>query len=369
MSRSNISLFYTLPYLYCMRVYLVLAIAFIAKSMIAQTSVYPGGFGLRSTMGFTVPPGNSQKHLIGAHAYGFEFNYRYNFSGVKEWEKHYRYPYSGFAVQFLSLGGKLIGNSYNIMPYIGIPIKKGKIFDSHIRLSSGLSYISRKFDLETNRNNTLTGNNLNLVADLMLQINWKIDRKVHLLTGLSLTHFSNGAFKQPQTSFIVLGMNAGLTINTGRPVAVNNYSFPILDKGLKLVIWSGMWRKEATSFISQKYTAAVVGINALRRYSIKGAYGLGIDALIDQSLPARNSKAGPFRLGAVIAYELLLGRMSIPIQQGFYLVNPIKSDGFLYQRIGWRYHINSALAAQLSLKFHNLKSDHAEIGLVYTIKP
>ncbi len=352
-----------------MRIALLIVCVLTAVNILAQTSVYPGGFGLRSTMGFTIPPANSQKHLIGAHAYGFEFNYRYNFSGVKEWEKHYRYPYSGFSVQFLSLGEKLIGNSYNIMPYIGIPIQKNKIFDSHFRLSSGLSYISRKFDLASNRNNTLTGSNMNIVADIMLQINWKIDRKVHLLTGVSLTHFSNGAFVQPQTSFVVLGMNAGFTINTGRPVAVNNYSFPILDKTFKLVMWSGVWRKEAGSFTSSKYTAAVFGVNAMKRYSIKGAYGAGIDALIDQSLTARKNDAGSFRLGALIAYELLLGRMSIPIQQGFYLVNPVKNDGFLYQRIGWRYHFNSAFAAQLSLKFHNLKNDHAELGLVYTIKP
>jgi len=352
-----------------MRIALSLLSVLLAGTMLGQTSVYPGGFGLRNTMGITIPPATSQKHLIGAHAYGFEFNYRYNFSGVKEWEKHYRFPYSGFAVQFLSLGGKLIGNSYNVMPYIGLPINKNKIFDSHLRLSSGLSYISRKFDLTSNRNNTLIGSNMNIVADIMLQINWKIDRKVHLLTGVSLTHFSNGAFTQPQTSFMVLGMNAGLTINTGRPVAVNNYSFPILDKAFKLVIWSGMWRKEAGTFTSSKYTAAVLGVNAMKRYSIKGAYGAGIDALFDQSLAARKNDAGSFRLGALLAYELLLGRMSIPIQQGFYLVNPLKSDGFLYQRIGWRYQINGAFAAQLSLKFHNLKNDHAELGLVYTIKP
>jgi hypothetical protein len=352
-----------------MRNALLILSVLMTGNILGQTSVYPGGFGLRSTMGFSVPPAASQKHLIGAHAYGFEFNYRYNFSGVKEWEKHYRYPYSGFAVQFLSLGGKLIGNSYNIMPYIGLPINKNRIFDSHFRLSSGLSYMSQKFDLARNRNNTLIGSHANIVADIMLQIHWKIDRKVHLLTGLSLTHFSNGAFTQPQTSFVVLGINAGLTINTGRPVAVNNYSFPILDKGIKLVIWSGMWRKEAGTFTSSKYTAAVLGINALKRYSIKGAYGAGIDAFLDQSLEARKTDAGTFRIGALLAYEILLGRMSIPIQQGFYLVNPLKSDGLLYQRIGWRYHLNSAFAAQLSLKFHNLKNDHAELGLVYTLKP
>jgi hypothetical protein len=334
-----------------------------------QNSVYPGGFGMRGMFGFTAAPSVSDKHLIEAHARGFEFNYRYNFSGVKEWEKYFKYPYSGFALQYVNLGGSKIGRAYSILPYIGLPLKKNKILDAHIRLATGVAYISRKFDLEFNRSNTLVGSNINLVTDILLQINWKIDKKVHLLTGLSLGYFSNGAFSQPATSFAVISLNSGITINTGRPVAVNHYSFPILDKAFKLVIWTGIWRKETNNFLSKKYTSAVLGINAMKRYSIKGAYGGGIDLMLDNSLPDRKENASPIRTGAVLAYELILGRMSIPVQQGFYLYNSIKSDGLLYQRLGWRYHFNRSLAAQISLKFHNLKNDQAEFGLVYQFKP
>lgn len=348
---------------------LLIYFLFLGGSAVAQNSVFPGGFGLRGMFGVSAAPAPSQRHLIEAHARGAEFNYRYNFSGVKEWEKYFKYPYSGFALQYLYLGGSRIGRAYSILPYIGLPLKKNKVLDAHIRIATGMAYISRKFDLELNRSNTLVGSNINLAADLMLQVNWKIDKKVHLLTGISLSHFSNGAFSKPATSFAVFALNSGITINTGRPVAVNHYSFPILDKAFKLVVWSGFWRKEALNFLSKKYTAAVLGINAMKRYSIKGAYGGGIDLMLDQSIRLRDENAAPFRLGAVLAYELILGRMSIPLQQGFYLVNPVKRDGFLYQRLGWRYHFNRKLAAQISLKFHNLKNDHAEVGLVYQFKP
>lgn len=352
-----------------MRSLCIIALLGLSIGGFGQNSVYPGGFGLRGIFGFTAAPATSQKHLIEAHARGVELNYRYNFSGVKEWEKYFKYPYSGFAIHYLNLGGSKIGRAYSLMPYIGIPLKKNKVLDAHIRLATGMSYISRKFDLELNRSNTLVGSNINLAADLMLQVNWKIDKKVHLLTGISVTHFNNGAFTQPSTSFAILALNSGITINTGRPVAVNHYSFPILDKAFKLKIWAGMWQKETINFLSQKYTAAVLGINAMKRYSIKGAYGGGIDLMMDQSLPQRQAYASSFRLGAVLAYELFLGRMSIPLQQGIYVINPIKQDGILYQRFGWRYHFTRSISAQISLKFHNLKSDHAELGLVYQFKP
>jgi hypothetical protein len=351
------------------RLGIVIFLTIVHLSVEGQYSVFPGGYGLRGMFGFAVPSANSQKHLIESHARGLEFNYRYNFSGVKEWEKYFKYPYSGFALNYIFLGGSKIGRAYSLMPYIGLPLKKNSFVDVHIRLATGISYVSRKFDLEFNRSNTLIGSNLNLLNDVMLQANWKIDKKLHLLTGISLSYYSNGAFTEPATSFCLLAVNTGLTINTGRPVAVNHYSFPILDKGWKFIAWSGIWRKEAISFLSKKYTAAVLGLNALRRYSIKGSYGGGIDVFYDQTLTVRSEGSSNVRLGILLAYELMLGRMSIPLQQGVYAINPIKRDGFLYQRIGWKYHFNRSLAAQISLKFHNLTNDHAEVGLVYQFRP
>lgn len=226
--------------------------------------------------------------------------------------------------------------------------------------------ITKRFDLTTNRKNSLVGTRLNWGNDLQFQINWKIDPKLNWLTSFSYTHFTNGRFSLPATNLNILSVNTGLTINLGRPVAVNHNSFPILNKTLKWIIWTGFWLKQAPNEVGASYGSGILAVNGLLRTGKKLSFGGGLDFMYDRSLLARLPKPQhAFRMGGVMAMEIHIGKMTIPIQQGFYLVNAYKEDLFLYQRIGWRYHLKKNYIIQLSLKNHLLKTDQAELGFGY----
>lgn len=335
----------------------------------AQMSVFPKSIGIRAGYGFIIPHSSNIEPLIKGHIPSFEINYRYNFSGVKEWEKTYRYPYSGIAFHYMNFSNDDVGSAISILPYFAFPIKKNKLLDAHFRIATGLAYITKKFDLLENRKNQMTGSTINAGVDLMLQANWKIDRKIHFLTGISLTHYSNGAFSLPNTGINVVSINSGLTLNIGDPVAVNHNKFPILRRTLKWIAWGGFWLKEVGQVNGAKYAAATFSVNALKRYSMKGSYGGGVDLMYDRSMLKRDPNLStPVRAGVVFAYEIHIGKMSIPIQQGFYAFDPFKKDLFLYQRIGWRYHIKQNFIAQLTLKSHLFTADYAELGIGYTFK-
>lgn len=335
----------------------------------AQMSVFPKAFGIRAGYGFIVPHSSSIEPLINGHISSFELNYRYNFSGVKEWEKTYRYPYSGFALHYMNFNNDKTGSAISAMPFFAFPLKKNRVLDAHFRVATGIAYITRKFDLLENRKNLMIGSNLNAAVDLLLQVNWKIDRKIHFLTGISLTHFSNGAFTVPNTGINVLSINSGLTLNIGQPVAVNHNKFPILRKTLKWMAWCGFGLKEVGQVNSAKYGAATVSVNALKRYSMKNSFGGGFDLMYDQSMVKRKPEISlPIRAGLTLAYEIHIGKMSIPIQQGFYVFDSFRKDTFYYQRIGWRYHINKEFIAQFTLKSHLFVADYVELGIGYTFK-
>jgi hypothetical protein len=339
------------------------------KNIHAQMSVFPKAFGIRAGYGFIVPHSSSVEPLINGHISSFELNYRYNFSGVKEWEKTYRYPYSGIAFHYMNFNNDKTGSAISVMPYFAFPLKKNKILDAHFRVATGIAYITRKFDLLENRKNLMIGSNLNAAVDLLLQANWKIDRKIHFLTGISLTHFSNGAFSVPNTGINVLSVNSGLTINIGQPVAVNHNKFPILRRSLKWLAWGGFWLKEVDQVGGAKLGAGTISVNALKRYSMKGSFGGGVDLMYDRSMLKRKPELGaPIRAGLTFAYEIHIGKMSIPIQQGIYVFDMFKKDTFFYQRIGWRYHINKEFIAQFTLKSHLFVADYAELGIGYTFK-
>jgi hypothetical protein len=226
---------------------------FVAFCSNAQMSVFPKSVGIRAGYGFIIPHSSNIEPLIKGHISSFEINYRYNFSGVKEWEKTYRYPYSGIALHYMNFNNDDAGSAISILPYFAFPIKKNKVLDAHFRVATGLTYITNKFDLLENRKNQMTGSTINAGVDLMLQANWKIDRKIHFLTGISLTHYSNGAFSLPNTGINVVSINSGLTLNIGDPVAVNHNKFPILRRTLKWIAWGGFWLKEVGQVNGAKY--------------------------------------------------------------------------------------------------------------------
>ena len=349
----------------------LLFLAFVLMTFVvnAQMSVFPKSIGIRAGYGFIIPHSSNIEPLIEGHISSFEINYRYNFSGVKEWEKTYRYPYSGIALHYMNFNNDDAGSAISILPYFAFPIKKNKILDAHFRVATGLAYITKKFDLLENRKNQMTGSSINAGVDLMLQANWKIDRKIHFLTGISLTHYSNGAFSLPNTGINVVSINSGLTLNIGDPVAVNHNKFPILRRTLKWLAWGGFWLKEVGKVNGAKYTAATFSVNALKRFSMKGSYGGGVDFMYDRSMIKRDPKLNtPIRAGVLFAYEIHIGKMSIPLQQGFYVFDPFKKDLFFYQRIGWRYHIKQNFIAQFTLKSHLFSADYAELGIGYTFK-
>ena len=339
------------------------------QSGFSQMSVFPKSFGIRAGYGFIIPHSSNIEPLINGHISSFELNYRYNFSGVKEWEKTYRYPYSGVALHYMNFNNDKTGSAISVMPYFAFPIKKNTVLDAHFRVASGLAFITRKFDLLENRKNSMTGSTINGAVDLMFQANWKIDRKLHLLTGISLTHFSNGAFTLPNTGINVLSINSGLTLNIGQPVAVNHNKFPILRRSLKWIAWGGFWLKETGQVNGAKYAAATLSVNALKRFSMKGSFGGGFDLMYDRSMIKRDPDLStPIRAGLLFAYEIHIGKMSIPLQQGFYVFDQFRGDLFLYQRIGWRYHVNKQFILQFTLKSHLFTADYAELGFGYTFK-
>lgn len=77
-------------------------------------------------------------------------------------------------------------------------------------------------------------------------------------------------------------------------------------------------------------------------------------------------KVKSFKAGITLDYELLLGRLSIPMEMGFYIPDGFNYDGFFFHRFGWRYKLTDKWRASLTLKTHFAKADYIEWGLGYT---
>jgi len=348
-------------------------LSLICAQSFAQMSVYPSAFGMRYHYGFVVKHKKDMDALISGHIPAFELYYRFNYSGVKEWEKFFNYPNAGVALQLLNFNNSKMGLAYSLLPYVSFPLRKSRWVELHFRTAAGLAYITQKFDLDNNRKNGVISSSLNGSVQFMLQANWKPIPQMEIHTGISFSHFSNGAFKMPNAGINIAGANIGLNFNLKQAVRVNHNSFPVLTKQVRLLASIAGFVKEIKPVGGPKYVASTISLSALKRFSPKSSWGGAVDFMYDASLSSRARQQMdeikmPVRIGAAICYELHLNKISIPIQQGFYALNPLQLDGWMYQRVGVRYHVNKKWVVQMNVKAHFAKADYLEAGFGYFIK-
>jgi hypothetical protein len=334
----------------------------------AQTFGYANGAGLNFQKGFIIQHKVDMDQLVTGHVTGWEICYQRQYQGTKPWEVFYKYPLAGISLQYLDFNNDLLGKAWSVNPYISFPIKRSRRLEWHFRLASGLGYFTRWFDLEENRKNGAIGSRITGSAQLLTQLRWRLHARAELTAGLSFGHFSNGAWKVPNAGINFPGAHLGLSIQLGKQVPFTMQSFPVIPSGWSFLLWTGWFGKETDPVNSGKYLAGSLGLNVLKRYSGKASYGAGIDLMADWTLYKRRKSDQPefpLRAGLALLYEFHLGKVSIPVQLGFYIYDPYKFDFPSYQRIGWRYKISRDVFLNMTLKAHLNRADYVELGLGY----
>jgi len=252
---------------------------------------------------------------------------------------------------------------------MGFPLFKNKFSLFEFRLGAGLGVFSNRFNLETNLKNSAISSRINSAVNFLFQYSVNITNRSELLAGFSLTHWSNAAFEIPNAGINVFGANLGVNIDIGKRVPINYQSFPIVEKNWHFMSWIGIYLKETNPVDRGKYVAGTLGFDALKRFSRKSSFGAGLNLMYDRTLNVRDPNLNtPFRVGITLCYELHAGRISFPIQQGFYVYDAFGKDAIIYQRIGVKYRVRKNLFVNFTLKTHYAVADYAELGFGYLIK-
>lgn len=340
-----------------------------ASSLHAQLSVFPKAWSVSGGLGSLVAaPAQADPLRTGAIRCG-ELAWRYHFSGVKEWEKFHRYPYAGVALSYTSFRNPQLGSAFGMMATYGKALYRSRRLELNLRLGQGLAFINKPFDLENNRKNILYSTKLNFVSEIQLAAEWRLSPRLVFLTGLNWKHFSNYGFKIPNYGVNVAAFQTGFRANMGNPVAVNHNRFPILRRDWHLLIWTCGWLKEVPPVMGAKYWAQTLSVNILRRYSIGGLYGFGMDWMFDRSLQKRDPDLNfPLRGALTASYEFQSGNFYVPVQVGVYALDPFKGDDWVYFRTGCRFRIARRFIMNLTLKTHMARADYAELGFGYLLR-
>ena len=171
------------------RVFFVIVICFYGQIVNAQK-----GYDAKLLSGFLISHHPEMQNME-AHVFGIEVN---KFHTLKHKNKPFNQMKVGLNAMYMNLGAPKINGSViavfynaeaNLTPKAKYPLR--------MRFGAGIGYITKPFKFPDNTLNKAIGTHLNGAMQLEYSKYFKLNEYMQLATGLGLTHFSNGNFKNP----------------------------------------------------------------------------------------------------------------------------------------------------------------------------
>ncbi len=363
------------------RLFIFLSIIFFSHVVKGNDATKPSWFDNASVVarlhyGFLLAHRERVDHLV-RHTSGVELSLSRQMTGEKPWHQVYKYPQTGYSYIYLDFDlPKILGNAHALMAFINFPFVRTNNFQFSMRLSSGLGYLTKRYERVENYKNDVIGSSLNAAIQFNFETRYRLSQKLFFNFNIGLTHFSNGSFRTPNLGINNPSVNGGLTyqLHPAKEFISREETEP--DKSLQADILYGTGVKEIYPPTGKKYFAHTLSSTVMKAAGKKIRLGAGIDVFYDLSLKQafRNSDEtiknnfSILRSGIHIGEELMIDKLSILFQMGGYWLDHFKEDGHFYHRIGFKYQLNEHLFANLTLKTHFARADYVECGLGWKVR-
>jgi len=330
---------------------------------------------LKYSKGFIYPHHESFKYFIKDYTSAFDFNVSKKVSGEKVWHQLYRNPTVGFGYSHVGFGNpEQLGNANALYSFISISILENQRFRLSSKFAGGVAWLSKRFDLYDNKYNIAIGSNLNAYLNVNLDFDLSLTKRVYLLMGVGLTHFSNGGMQQPNKGFNLFTIQTGVKykLNDNQELKQSEPIPKYKKKNELTFIYSG-GAKTLEPARLRKYFVSSFSLNAERQFTYKSRAGIGIDLFKDNSRKEYlleedivNPKGKDlFYAGGHVSYDLVFGKTSFTIQMGAYFWQHSKHFESVYHRIGLKYRFAEHWMANMTLKTFWAAADFAEWGIGY----
>jgi hypothetical protein len=345
--------------------------------LFSQKEMFFNSVELNYSPGYIMPHNKSIDYMIKDRTSAFNINLIKQTTGKKRWQQLYHNPRIGYGFYHGTLGNNNVyGKSYSLYSFFEGPCwNYQNDFMINYRLSYGVSYVSKTFDVYDNYNNIAIGSNLNIHFSLMLNAAVSLTDQLTFVSGVNFTHFSNGKVKSPNKGLNVVSASAGMRYLL-YPLKYEENSDvevpPVQDKNSFSLFWShGV--KDFNRFNKTKYYISSLTLNFEHKYKHWGRYGLGADLFYDNSIKnfikdeenAHNLNSELFRLGVHGSHDFIVGDFALSLQLGYYIYSKVFYITNLYSRVGIKYNVYKSWQAKISLKSHNANAEFIEFGIGY----
>ncbi|HEY4151585.1 MAG TPA: acyloxyacyl hydrolase [Chitinophagaceae bacterium] len=303
-----------------------------------------------------------------------EINISRQTDGSERWQQSNNYPRIGVTAFFGNTGSReYIGHMAGVFPYVNFALYRSRGFRFGFRLGTGIAWIEKPFNVITNYKNLLIGSHLNSCISMLAEAEGRISSHLAITGGISFTHISNGLWQEPNLGLNMPALTLGIRYHIADPAGFRKLPPPLSGREMHWQVFVTGAIKQGDWLESPHYFVTTISTELMFRKIHADELGAGLlltdDPSLDKQVPNEpivsfdNSKP-KIQAGLYACYEHNIGRVSIPLQMGFYLYNnyPVAS---LFQIIGLRYAISTHWKAIFQLKTHLGKADHIDWGFGY----
>ena len=300
--------------------------------------------------------------------------------GQDDFHQKLNYPTYGIGAYTSWFHSEGIGNPSAIFGFIDFPFLRGKNQSRfNTSLGVGLSYAFNNYDASTNPENIAIGSKVNVYFSLGLNYQWNVSERWAIKPGLNFSHFSNSSTIVPNLGLNMVDASIGVQYRFNpvkrftedkypeyepaiNPTFIESVPDPIWKKHVWHVrVGGGVRQIDMDPPNNNFYGVALATIGY--KYQANDVYkiGGGLDLMYDASTPEKYwiskgqtaPKNAAYTVGLNISNTLVVGRLEVELQVGYYLWMQYDPGMKVYLRPAGRYYITDQIYAMVSFKTEN----------------
>lgn len=372
-------------------VFLLALFSLITLSASAQLGNMPVFVNAKYLTGRVMPHRRGMESLQKGLVQGAELEIGMQMAGNKNWHVAYNYPMTGLGFHYVNMNKPdVLGYAMGVYGFLEIPVVRKPEFEIMYCLTSGLTYVSERFNKDSNPDNIAISTWVNYLFNTGFQGRYWLNDETALGLGFGLTHYSNGGTRIPNKGLNQLHLNLGvLHYLKGEYNEFSGVKRPIVWKPEhEIYAMSAMGRVsigtlEPNVGTNQMFTTIAITLGYNYRYAPQRKLGLSLDGFYNESynwshwngfIDHEHEWKDLSRLGMAINHEFVLNRLSIIIAGGVYLIPSPDKDGPLslktnewaYERLGFRYYPIENLFINVSVKAYGFNAETIEAGIGFS---
>lgn len=333
------------------------------------------GISIIPQAGFLLPHRSTMGHLNLGHSFGGQISAVIQTNGSKKWHHEFFFPRIEMNAFFYDLGNSdVLGKTFGVSSGMYLPYFKYKGWSMGSSLALGIGWVTKHYDKVENPKNNVIGSHLNAMVNLGLRMEKQFLKNAFAFE-MSMTHFSNGAYRLPN-----LGLNLPyLSFNYTHFLNSLKYQYEPIDENEDVLIQKWSFNTQLIGSFKQIYPTggSLYGVLALTNYAQykirnKCVVEAGIDAIYNQSIikyaKGNHDRIKNFQMGLYAAYVLPVHKIQFLVAMGRYIIDPLDPGGLWYHKFGGRFQITERLWGNFTIKSHWAKADYFEYGLSYRWK-